>query len=309
MAVVRRLGWLAALLGAASCEPDAAPLDPQKYGAAVHAMLHAGSDTASVLLMRYPPLDERRPALEGRITGAQVRIVHGTQMATLAEAPAGFPDCVREEIHRFFHQLTAAQPGCYAARLPGPIRPGARYELEAELPGGARVRGATVVPELPEILSPSNRARFVVRDSGQSSSTGRPVVLSVPVEWQPAGGGVYDVNLVIDRGFRGGTRLAGSGCIPEAHLGLTRGVRGRSTEIRLWDIDCYEGSQNVAWDSAHARVLVTAFDTAYARYLADTAPGRESVRWNRATAGVQGALGAFAAAATAAREITLVRGN
>jgi hypothetical protein len=78
-----------------------------------------------------------------------------------------------------------------------------------------------------------------------------------------------------------------------------------SIDHRILAAYCARGSEMVSWDSVVVRLVVTAYDTAYARYVGEVI-SNESVRRSRASAGVQGALGVFAGAASAERRLVLV---
>ena len=113
--------------------------------------------------------------------------------------------------------------------------------------------------------------------------------------------------------FAGGERVTGAECQLEYPRGLTRPATSDTAVITIFNpVFCFRRSAPgtalpVEYDSLHARLLVTAYDTAYVRYAATIEDGG-SVQQRRFAAGVSGALGLFAGAATADRRITLVSG-
>lgn len=316
MALLRTLPLLAAALAAAACEAAPTDLGAGEPDVVVHAILHAGSDTAAVLLTRAPfaRTPENLNLRLDRLRGAQVRVLDGARAVVLPEAPAGFPDCIREPEMELFGGTPPAREGCHAARLPEAVRSGRRYELRVELPGGASLTGAATVPSPPAILAPAGGARVLARGRHNADSVFVPESLvegiaRIPVRWRQLPGMGYDVNLQVAAAFRGGARLRDARCLVDpAHGFNPRAVRADSLLFVLQYLECFGGSRRRPWDSAHVRLRVTAYDTAYARH-AEEVFARQSVRFDRAAAGVRGGLGVFAAAATSEREITLVAGN
>ncbi|HEV2735805.1 MAG TPA: hypothetical protein VGV85_13245, partial [Longimicrobiaceae bacterium] len=312
----RTLPLLAAILAAAACEAPPTDLGSGKADVVVHGILHAGSDTAAVLLTSapYARVDWNANLGLDRLRGAQVRILDGARTVPLPEAPAGFPDCLREPEMELNGRVPPAREGCYTARLPAAIRSGARYELRVELPGGRSLTGAATVPEPPTILAPAERARVPARGRLDADSSFVPDSLLVgiariPVRWRQVPGMGYDVNLQVAAAFRNGARLRDVRCLTDpAHGFNPRALRADSLLFVLQYVNCYAPGVRRPWDSVHVRVRVTAYDSVYARHVQEVF-NRQSVRFDRAAAGVEGGLGVFAAAATAEREITLVAGN
>jgi hypothetical protein len=136
---------------AAGCEfirpPTFVPADPDQL--LVHAVLVAESDSAAVLVTRVGSGHNGQP-----VSGAQVRLIGEHGQAVLAEA-------VGDRVPCWPHVIPPeARTGCYVAALSAPVRAGAEYRLEVDVPGGEQVRGRTVVPAPATMLAPEDRLRI-----------------------------------------------------------------------------------------------------------------------------------------------------
>src|SRR5690606_4683215 len=152
------LALLPAFLSLGGCDllRDPSPLDTATEMVTVHAMLVAGEDTARVLLTRAQALDVPPPLAVEPVPGASVRLIRGEQAIELAAGGGCVP--------RFgIPNEPDLAAGCYAGAVSGGIAAGARYEFEITLPGGARIEGATTVPEPPALLDPAPGAELEVR--------------------------------------------------------------------------------------------------------------------------------------------------
>jgi hypothetical protein len=310
MEVLKRSALLlgvALIVGGCEFLREPTPLELTGEQIMVHGVLEAGSDTVAVLLTRVRPGRQGTNGAEVLpLSGVDVRIAGGGSSVRLAEAPAGFGACLRA-------RDTTGQgprvfgPGCYAAVVPGGVRAGGRYELLVAAPGG-EIRGTVTVPTRPVILRPDENARFVIRrESGGERAAGE-----IPVRWTaPATAASIELNLVAAAVFEKGGQVSGAACRIERPVGLIYPVeRGDSASAVIYNpIYCHQPTsattvRAVEQDSIHARLLVVAYDTAYTRYA--TLPSGSSVQRDRFAAGVTGALGVFAGAATTERRITLV---
>ncbi|CAN5300761.1 hypothetical protein BH24GEM2_BH24GEM2_06480 [soil metagenome] len=298
---------VALIVGGCEFLREPTPLEFTDEQVMVHGVLEAGADTVAVLLTRVRPGRQGSSGPEVLpLSGVEVRITGGGSSVRLAEAPAGFGACLRAR------DTTGQGPrvfglGCYAAVIPGGIRAGERYELLVGAPGG-EIRGTVTVPARPVILRPDENARFVIRrESRDERGLGE-----VAVRWTaPASVAGIELNLVAAAVFEQGRQVPGAACRIERPVGLIYPVeRGDSASVVIYNpIFCHQPTsatteRAVEQDSIHTRLLVVAYDTAYTRYA--TLPSGSSVQRDRFAAGITGALGVFAGAATSEQRITLV---
>jgi hypothetical protein len=302
MEVLRRGAFISVLLLVVACAREPTAFEYTEANNAVHAVLTAGSQVASVLITRFHPgTRETR-----RLSGARVHLIHGTDTLRLVELPTD-PD----QSLAVSGTPPPTAPGHYTARVPGGVHAGERYELFVQFPDGGTARGAAVVPHAPRIVAPGTDTRIPVRNNGKPDrdSTGgttvlRPVI-EIPVRWHPPSGvGRVELALGVDAVYRGGTRVSGAGCTLRTPVGFDVGMQDSST-VRVYEMACTEGNVPVRWDSVIARLAVTAYDTAYARYAKEVLEGT-SVRWSHSSAGLTGARGVFAGSASAERRLILV---
>lgn len=306
MEVLTRALAAAALAALAGCSflRDPTPVEAMGEQPSVHALLLTGSDTVRVLLQRVGA--SRNPQMEAvtaaPLTGARVRLVAGGQEVALAESPAHLTGCTARSVGDV---APASKAGCYAALLPGGVRPGAAYGLRITLPGGETIEGEAVA--LPALRAEVPGSRVVVAGRGFAGPDGQNT--RIPIRTSGAEGSPVVAVEVIARVayFRGqaDTRSLCSVQYPPARL-LPRAADG-SVEMVFYGVSCPPpaGSNTPARpDSVRALVRVVAFDSAYTRYVAaqesDAALAREL------TLGVKGAVGLFAAAARAEHEVVLI---
>lgn len=317
MAPLAALALLAAL-GGGSCSltRDDEPLGLPSGGAAVHSVLVAGSDTVSVYIVRAAAhhvggFDGSVGFAAGAdpIEGADVRIISGADTLDLPEAPAGFRGCYTVSAAGYSPETDPepAGSGCYAAVLPGGVRVGVRYELLITLPGGDVVQGAAVVPEAPVLLAPEAWSQF---RENPSVDLPEHAAIEIPVRWTPPTPTAVAVNVGATRVFSGGAPVAGGSCRVVQSWPYSPLVTGDSVRLDIDHLACREPGDStdwlaLRWDSVHARVQTTVYDTAYARYATILLSGT-SARADEAAAGLTGALGVFAGAAAADRPITIL---
>jgi hypothetical protein len=301
MAFLRHLAGCTGAILLGGCTGATEPVRATEENVAVHAVLAAGTDTASLLLTRFVPAGPRTESRFSRVSGANVRLVRGADTLWLREAPAGFTDCYTDA--RGAGEAEEIGPGCYAAVVPGGLRAGERYELRASLPDGTLIRGAATIPGAPDILAPAT-ARVVAVRTPESPLYSKSTMM-FPVRWQvPAGTGRVEIGVVRPQAYRDGRPIARVVCHLQPGPLPADLVRTDSVTHQVVSASCSRGGEIVRWDSIATRLVVTAYDTAYARYAREVLSG--SVRTGRASAGVEGAFGLFAGAASAERRLTLV---
>jgi hypothetical protein len=125
----------------------------------------------------------------------------------------------------------------------------------------------------------------------------------VEVRWTPLAAGTR-VEVGISAGSPASGAPEGTRCAIGAQRAASPGSGG-STGLPIFAVECLRDGIPERWDSLEARVLVTAFDTAYARYAAQVI-GQESILRSHAAAGLSGAYGVFAGAAAAERRLVLI---
>lgn len=265
----------------------------------VYGVLRTGSDTAAVLVRRFEEGEFASPPL----SGADVRLIAGSDTFRLPEAPEGLLHCIPPE--RADDLPRPAGPGCYTALLPAPVRGGETYLLRIVLPGGGEVRGTAVVPEPPGVELPAEGARYDVQNGGVREE--QPLA-AIPVRWVP-GSGTARIELSLAPGLplpRDRPR-PGNRCVVDDFAPPTQRIDpSGSAELWIYEAGCFLGIEPAAWDSIPARLRVTAYDTAYARYAREVL-GRSGARLERLSAGLTGAVGVFAGSASGERRVMLVR--
>jgi hypothetical protein len=301
-------GGLLVLLLATGCTRAPAVFDYTEEHVALHAVVAAGMPTVSAMVTRFTPGTR---ALQP-VSGVELQLLVGTDTLPFAEVPLNGISCTGEEA--LAESFSGA--GCYRATVPGGVRAGGSYALRARFPNGQVATGALTVPEVPTLLAPSGEVRVGVRNRGQilieqvDGIRASARLASFPVRWtRPEGAARIEVMLGAGTVFRGGQRVPGAQCMLRQTGGAERDVIAfDSLTLALFEVSCRQGGNFVAWDSIQARLAVTAFDSAYARYADEVLDSRrrEAVRAPRVSAGIQGVLGLFAGAAAATRDVMLI---
>lgn len=310
---MRRLTFLLAWIGLAACEREPTALQFEDEQLMVHSVLVAGSDTVKVLVTRTLPEPIPDPNAPGGFTsvrpvsGAEVRLFYNGTVVSLSEAPAGFSSCFSAFPFAVV-RATSIGPGCYAAVVPGGIRPEQHYGLEVELASGERVEGSTQVPAAPEITTPAPGARVRARINQFVEGSGAAVAVPVRFRLPPSVAGVR-VALVVERLFKGGAPVADASCfLGGVDTDVRRAAPVDSAVVVVSSISCSrrvgEHVEQVTPDSISGHILLAGFDSGYVRYA--EAASQQSAERERLRVGITGALGLFAGAGTAAQPITLV---
>jgi hypothetical protein len=284
MAILTRAALLVALL-ANGCERSPTLIDVAQRSIAMHALLIAESDSATVLLTRPArATGQLGSARTEPVVNAHVRLVHGADTIFLSSTRG----CVRT---LGMDADTAANAGCYSGRVPGGVRPGGTYGLLAIVPGEAPIHGTTRVPVPPQILEPDPTAEPPVL-----SLRGRgPSPTALTTRWSGAEPRARtELRFVTDPGD----------CIsieqPHQRWGPYVAVIGADTVTVMASTSC--GQRLLAGRYA-ARLVVTVYDENYTRYLTAT---DELLRHLTTQAGITGALGVFGAAASSAVPVVLL---
>ena len=297
MAILRTALAAAVCTALAGCDLQRAPtpLEFTQEQVTVHSMLVAGADSAAVLLTRVLPGPQANPRSRP-LEGAAVRIVAGRDTLHLLPQGHGADACNGGGHYgRIEHHLG---PGCYMAAVPGGVGAGESYELIVDLPGGGRIHGTATVPDVPVLMSPDAGTEFETRDVPSSDIP--PAVLT---RWAPVGPEMrLELRLdldhpdcTVDLDFEeGGVQF---GLWPWPYE-----VTGRdSVSLRIVLLSCYEPVDITRLDG---RLVLTAFDSAYSRYVQKAM--NRSTRVDAASVGITGALGVFAGAASADVPVVII---
>jgi hypothetical protein len=303
-----RIAAAALLLAAAGCSflRDPTPIEALGENAVVHAMLVTGADTVQVLVVRVGPGTD--PNLGENVAvrplvGADVRLNAGAGDVRLTESAPCYSQ------YEFGGGPPGEQPqtaGCYTAVLAGGVRPGAAYSLRVGLPGGGTIEGQATARAALSIREPQPGTRLHVRSPGEP-----PRTLAVRVSGAEGAGGA-NVDFLSLAAFRGGSVVPNAACSVVYSHGVQSEVSADGViQTRLHGVSCVErtnpdgtGDRPFRPDSLRTRLRVTAYDSAYVRYLAQTGENAVSVR--EARVGLTSGLGLFAAAARADRDIVLI---
>jgi hypothetical protein len=283
---MRRHPAFALLLAAAGCVRAPDPFEYVEPSLSVHGLVRAGDTEVAVSILRG--VGDAGP-------GATVTLDNGATTVTLARAASDSTCFGPYGVHDDSQTLS-----CFSAPLAAPVAPGSHWQLHATVQPSYVVTGTTVVPEIPTIVRPLVRERFVYQPPSNAPAA------EFTVEWQTAASPRVLVRLGEGRAYRNGSRLPDVHCMvwesgdqAEAAVGQPSGSR----LVRVQDVYCASPTVSpVQWDSVVTEVMVTAFDSAYAEF----ALHGESVTRTRPGAALQGAYGVFGSAATAKREIVIV---
>lgn len=279
----------------AGCGSGDNPIAPRELEqrVVVHSVLQAGADTVAVLLTRTPrhfspgPADSFTP-----LTGALVRLIAGEDTLYLTEQSATGNRCATSDGGPVGEMGT----GCYLGALAGGVRAGESYELVVEHPAHDIIHGRATVPTPPAILEP---VALTTIEVGANSAIGERLG-PLPIRWSDVEPG---------RRLELAIRMGGEGCwveiVADRRHGGTFGIEltglDSTAVVDRW-IYCAAGHQPV--DSYPATLYLTTFDSAYTTYRQKNADFISTPQTD-ASAGVEGALGVFAGAATARIPITL----
>jgi hypothetical protein len=278
MAILTRTPLVASLLLASSgCERAPTNVDVTAHSITVHAVLSAGSDTATVLVTRPSPQRKaHQPSGTLPVKNAHVRLVHGADTVVLSSTRSCWSNV---------GEVTAA--GCYAAHVPGGIRAAATYELLVNIRGEEPIHGSTRVPPPPLILEPAESAAPPVLRMTP------PTVLTA--RWSGADADSRtELRFAADRADCTAFIARPDGDAGFLHIAVT----GPDTATVIAAVHCGQPPA----DSYAARFVVTVYDDSYTRYAERLG---ESSQPSRTSVGLTGAFGVFGAAASSATPVVL----
>ena len=259
----------------------------------VASVLVAGSGHATVLVAEVDQAQAASPYTPevppAPVSGAQVALVRaGGEALALEEAASWAPPCLVSSLGRT-SPIDQPGPGCYAAAVPGGLRPGERWTLEVRTRDGRMVEGSVRIPELPAVAAPLPAARIPVR------STDGARELPFTVRWAPAPGTAGAVvGLEARAAYQDGVVVTDAEC---PLFGDFDTLAGDSARVHLYDTTCFRprpegGLGHFVADSVAADVFVAAYDSAYAGYLEALDGG--SIPLSSASPGLTGAFGVLA---------------
>ena len=307
MEVLTRLLAAAALISAAGCSflRDPTPVEAMGEQPSVHALLMTGSDTVKVLLQRVGAAPRGQEPVQARpILGGDVSLVVGGETVKLASSPAGFSGCATQS---FGSQLPADANGCYAAVLPGGVKPGAEYALRIRLPGGETIEGRTTALAALRVESPTAGARIHVKARTFNGGSDDFTRLPIRVRGAERAGGV-SIDFIPLAVYSRGQRVTDFQCSVEyPRSAVIRPDAQGAITLPIAGVQCVPRTQpdpQFRTDSVRATLRAVAFDSAYLRYV--EAQEQNSVSAREVTVGVTGAIGLFAAAARAEHEVVLI---
>lgn len=289
LALLGALGAWAAACGSGGYTVAPGALEDQ---VSVHSVLVAGADTVMVVLTRTP----RTPGQFGYITsqplyGATVRLSSEGDTLLLVEQDETGSRCLWHESPPEYWKRV----GCYLAVLPGGVRAGGTYELTIDTHGHGTIHGRATVPSAPTLLEPAENSAITIGADFPWSDRLDPV----PVRWGAVEPG-HRLELTL--------RTRAEKCRVSMEVGQRYGDNSGvdlsgldSGSIQYRRIYCFE--QELA-ESYPADLTLTLFDTAYARYLKHNGVFRATPN-GAGSAGITGALGVFAGAASTTVPVTL----
>jgi hypothetical protein len=289
--LMRTTSLLLVLLGLTACAPEPTLIELQEGAIQVHAIVHAGSDTTSVTVMRGRRSTTGADDFDyiDPVTNAMVRLVHAQDTTVLVQG--------RMCIHSFFPGqspgTTRLNNGCYSAAVSGGIRVGTTYELRIDVPGEAPIFGSARVPAPVIIQSPSAGTELQIDTTSSSFVVYSPVL----VRWaHPEQSQYVTLRFQADRA-QCELHIAQPGQFG-SRIGAVETVGVDTVSVQLFGSECGTTQREPA------RLIVTVFDTAYTRYV--RLLQEDAVRLRDAAAGITGALGVFSAAASASVPVVLV---
>ena len=287
---------LMSLFCACSFSRDPVAIEGSETQFGVFSLLMAGSDSASVLVVRFPPAPSlQHPGWEG-VGGATVSIVDGADTIPLAELQQDSRSCASG----MAGDRPPGSSGCYGARIPGGVRAGGAYALIADVPGFGRVNGFARVPFPPVVLAPFEGERI----SANAVNGTWPRVL---IQLQP-GAGTQRIEATLTTP-RDSTRTCEA-----SFVGGSVGVQGlivleldeaEGVAVRF-SASCFTSTGREPIGEIPGVLRFVAVDSVYVRYAkAALENDNEALLAPYTRAGIDRGIGFFAGAAATERRVVL----
>lgn len=298
---------LALLVGVGGCdfEPDPLGIELERAALGVFSLLVEGDRRVSVLVVRF---SEERPVGSAGILpvdDAGVRLVRDGRGAELERTDTD--RCVGT---RGDH-LVQPGDGCYTALLDRPVAAGDLFELQVRLADGGRVEGRAVVPGTPGVSLPE--PGDTIRVSKEGLPIGRPfpagrttIRLTAPpdapsLEVAVRNAREPDCRVFLGSRVDGGLDVLGTG-------GTVRVLPAEADSVPVTvEASCRDGDgQLVPIGTLGSTLHALGYDTAYTRWANELVVDGQDLPADRASAGLTGAVGYFAAAGRATVPIEVV---
>ena len=284
------------LLCACSFTRDPVSIEGSETQFGVFSLLVSGADSASVLVVRFPPAPSvLHPGWEG-VGGATVAIVAGADTIPLTELPPDDRGCASG----MAGDRPPGSSGCYRGLVPGGIRAGSSYALLADVPGFGRVNGLARVPFPPEVLAPAEGERL----SADAVNGAWPRVL---IRLQPGAGTQrieatlttpQDPTRTCEAGFQGGERGAQGLIVLD--------LREADSVSVPFSAACFTSTGRAPVGEMPGVLRFLAVDSAFVRYAeAALENDNEALLSSHTRAGIDRGIGFFAGAAVAERRVVL----
>lgn len=289
-------GWtvillLTALLTIGACEfqRDPVGIELKRSILGIYSVLVAGESRPRVLVLRFSKDRSVQDSGVVPVDDAEVRVVRDGEETTLA------PTVVEECIDPRSLHLVQEDQGCYTGDLARPIAAGNRFELRVRFADGEEAHGTTVIPGALTVESPNRGDTLWV--SGERYPKHGNLLLELGV---PPDAALIEVGVIssryptcqvgVSRSFPGDVRLKGGRTV--------RLEPSEAEEARLAiNALCADKVGNfISLGEFDSTLRALAYDTTYARWVDELAVDGQNLPWGRASAGLEGAVGYFAAA-------------
>jgi hypothetical protein len=292
MAILKRLLLGGVIVSTAACTRVSEPFSFTEAHHTIHALLVEGEREVAILIQEFDPRTRRHS-----LTQAEVEIVTGLDTLAAVLAPSG----------QRCDSWLPAEPvvGCYAVELTEPLRAGEAWYILVRFADGTEASGRTVIPAPPILHLPEERSRIPIINGGQYRPNSREPLALIPFgrNADPVIGGQAWSFDVLSAWSAEALRL--DSCqVPLRNDANT--IQDNRTErlLPIWSATCGADAL-VSWDSMAVRMKVVVYDTTYVQYVRHAVHG-DAVRKPFASAGLDGAYGFFAAAASAERSLVFV---
>jgi len=291
---------LALLVAFGGCdfEPDPLGIELQRAPVGVYSLLVEGERRVRVLVIR---VSAERPVQSGGVLpvdDAEVRLVRDGREIELG--PTGAEECIgMRSIH-----LAQLGEGCYTAPLDRPVAAGDAFDLRVRPADGGLVEGRAVVPGAPGVRLPE--AGDTIRVSGrfpEGHATIRltPSADAASLEVAVRNAREPDCRVSLSPRADGDLDLLRTG-------GAVRVLPAEADSVPVTvEASCFDDDgQRLPIGTLGSTLHALAYDTAYTRYATELVVDGQDLPADRASAGLTGAVGYFAAAGRATVPIELM---